>query len=232
MYPSIEFETTTRIAGISQTLPLIELGVESIRSNSSITEILELYEASKGSANSTNKNLIKRKEKCRNSRNPNTSWSLTVILRVQLLLTTNISDKKWVIPLMVSHMYTRKLNSVNRSLNWKRKWGLIKYYTTESLWKKVEKGFQFSNALFFSLSLLISQRQREERRTCPLLSRWFRFKKIHFTFAVMMGDDRWSFEISNSRPGKYVNLHFFYILLEPIAFCHARHFHYCFLFFF
>lgn len=176
--------------------------------------------------------LKKRKEKCRNSRNPNTSWSLTVILRVQLLLTTNISDKKWVIPLMVSHMYTRKLNSVNRSLNWKRKWGLIKYYRV--FVKKVEKGFQFSNALFFFfLSLFWFLRGREtERRACPLLSRWFRFKKIHFTFAVMMGDDRWSFEISNFRPGKYVHLHFFYILLEPIAFCHARHFHYCFLFFF
>lgn len=165
MYPSIEFETTTRIAGISQTLPLIELGVESIRSNSSITEILELYEASKGSANSTNKNFKKRKEKCRNSRNPNTSWSLTVILRVQLLLTTNISDKKWVIPLMVSHMYTRKLNSVNRSLNWKRKWGVNQIlYTTESLWKKWKRDFNSQMLFFFFFFVLSFDFSEAERR--------------------------------------------------------------------
>lgn len=195
MYPSIEFETTTRIAGISQTLPLIELGVESIRSNSSITEILELYEASKGSANSTNKKFKKRKEKCRNSRNPNTSWSLTVILRVQLLLTTNISDKKWVIPLMVSHMYTRKLNSVNRSLNWKRKWGLIKYYTTESLWKKWKRDFNSQMLFFFSLSLLISQRQRDGKKDMPFVKSLISFQED--TFHVCRYDGRWPLIVWN-----------------------------------
>lgn len=56
--------------------------------------------------------------------------------------------------------------------------------------KKVEKGFQFSNALFFffSLSLLISQRQRDGKKGMPFVKPLISFQED--TFHVCRYDGR------------------------------------------